>query len=88
MRSARTDARRRMNVADLDEVLRNALTLDVQDRASLAERLLASLDELSDAEADRLWADEAERRLNEYRAGRARSVPADEVHRRAQKLLG
>ena len=74
--------------ADLEEVLRNALALDVQDRASLAERLLASLDQLSEAEADRLWADEAERRLKEYRAGRARSVPADEVHRRAQKLLG
>lgn len=75
-------------MADLDEVLRTALTLDVQDRAVLAERLRASLDELSDEEAERVWAEEAERRLSDYHAGRARSVPGAEVHRRAQELLG
>jgi len=32
---------------DLNEVLREALSLDVQDRASLAEKLLASLGELA-----------------------------------------
>jgi putative addiction module component (TIGR02574 family) len=72
---------------DADEVLRTALSLDVRDRARLAEKLLASLDALSNEEAERLWADEAERRLNEYRAGRARAVSADEVAQRAQKLF-
>lgn len=74
-------------MAGLEEVLRKALALDIQDRARLAERLLASLDELSEEEAERLWAEEAERRLKEYRAGRAKAVSAEEVHRRAQRLV-
>lgn len=73
---------------DREEVLRTALSLSVQDRASLAEKLLASLDELSEEEAERLWTDEAERRLREYRAGRAKGVSADEVFQKAQRLLG
>ena len=73
---------------DREEVLRTALSLSVQDRASLAEKLLASLDELSEEEAERLWTDEAERRLREYRAGRGKGVSADEVFQKAQRLLG
>ena len=72
---------------DLDEILRTALSLDVRDRAKLAEKLLASLDTLSEEEADRLWADEAERRLKEYRAGRMKAIPADEVAQKAQRLM-
>ena len=72
---------------DLEEVLRSALSLNIQDRASLAQKLLASLDELSVEEAERLWAEEAERRLNEYRAGRARAVSSEEVSKRARRLL-
>jgi putative addiction module component (TIGR02574 family) len=74
-------------MTDLDEVLMKALALDVQDRARLAESLLASLDELSEEELERLWVEEAERRLKEYRAGRAKTVSAEEAHRRAQRSL-
>ena len=74
-------------MADAVEVFRNALSLDVQDRAALAQRLLISLEELSEEEADRLWADEAQRRLEEYRAGRARGVPAEEVVKKAERLF-
>jgi putative addiction module component (TIGR02574 family) len=73
---------------DLAEVLRNALSLDVHDRATLAEKLLASLEELSEEEADRLWAEEAHRRLEEYRAGRAKALQAEAVHEKAERLLG
>lgn len=65
-------------MSGLAEVLKNALSLDVHDRAALVERLLVSLDELSEEEAERLWAEEAQRRLDEYRAGRAKAVRADE----------
>ena len=75
------------DMADLVEVLRSALILDVRDRAVLAERLLASLDELSDEEAERLWTEEAARRLGEYRAGRARVVEARGLAHRAAKLI-
>jgi len=55
---------------DLGEVLKSALSLKLEDRAALAERLLVSLDELDEEEAERLWGEEAQRRLEEYRAGR------------------
>lgn len=64
---------------NLSEVLKNALSLDVHDRAALAEKLLASLEELSEEEAERFWAEEAQRRLEEYRAGRAKGVQAEKV---------
>ena len=44
----------------IDELEREALRLDA--RARLAERLLASLEELSDSENEQLWAEEAQRR--------------------------
>ncbi|MBI3680618.1 MAG: addiction module protein [Acidobacteria bacterium] len=69
------------------DVFKNALSLNVQDRAALAERLLASLEELSEEEADRLWADEAQRRLEEYRAGHALAIPAEEVVKKAERLF-
>jgi putative addiction module component (TIGR02574 family) len=74
-------------VPQLDEILRDALVLDVQDRAALAEELLASLDDVLDEEAEQVWATEAKRRLDDYHAGRAHSVPAKEVAEKATKLF-
>ena len=37
-----------VKMSNLAKILKNALSLDVHDRATLAERLLASLEELSD----------------------------------------
>ena len=48
---------------DLPQITRNALNLNARDRAALAEKLLASLEDLGEEEAERLWADEAQRRL-------------------------
>ncbi len=72
-------------MANLAEVIKGAMSLDVRDRAGLAEKLLASLDELSEAEADRLWTEESQRRLDQYRAGQA--VSGDAVHAKVNKLL-
>lgn len=69
------------------EVFKTALSLDVHDRAALAQRLLASLEELSEEKAERLWAEEAHRRLEGYRAGRAKAVHAEEVAEKAQRLF-
>jgi putative addiction module component (TIGR02574 family) len=76
-----------VEMANLAEVLRKAMSLDVHDRATLAERLLASLEDLSEEEAERLWAEEAQRRLEEYRAGRAKAVPAEAVHEKVDRLF-
>lgn len=72
---------------DPAEVFEHALRLKVEDRAALAQRLLASLEDLSEEEAESLWAEEAQKRLQEYRAGRARAVPAHEVAQKADSLL-
>ena len=74
-------------MSDPAELLRNVLSLDVHDRATLAERLLASLEELSEEEAERLWAEEAQRRLDEYRAGHVRAVRAEDIQKKAERLL-
>lgn len=71
----------------LAEVLESALVLEPQERAALAERLLASLDDVSEQETERLWAEEAARRLAEYRAGRADVIDASEVMEKAAKLI-
>jgi putative addiction module component (TIGR02574 family) len=74
-------------MSNLAEILKSAMNLDVHDRATLAERLLASLEELTEEEAERLWAEESQRRLEQYRAGRAKAASAEEVHKKAATLL-
>jgi putative addiction module component (TIGR02574 family) len=74
-------------MATLAEIIKGAMGLDVHERAVLAEKLLASLDELTEGEADRLWAEEAQRRLDQYRSGQAQAVSADAVHAKVNKLL-
>jgi len=63
----------------LNELESEALKLDPRSRARLAESLLASLDDLSEAEAERLWLDEAERRERDWDAGRVEGIPAERV---------
>jgi putative addiction module component len=63
----------------IDELKREALGLDVSTRASLARDLLVSLDDLSEAEAERLWLEEAVRRDEEMATGQVKPIPMDEV---------
>jgi len=44
-----------------------------------------SLDEPQESEEEGLWRLEAERRLKEYREGKVRGIPTDEVFRRAME---
>lgn len=70
-----------------DDIEAEALRLDLQGRAQLAEKLLLSLDAPSDEENLRLWVDEAERRLRDLRDGKAREIPSDEALRKARAAL-
>ncbi len=45
-------------------------------------------DEGQDEDVEKLWLDEAERRLEDYRAGRVEAIPANEVFERIKKKLG
>ena len=71
----------------VEELENEALKLESSERARLAERLLSSLEALSPAEAERLWAQEALRRLEELEQGQAGSRPASEVLRDARSRL-
>ncbi|MBI5601797.1 MAG: addiction module protein [Deltaproteobacteria bacterium] len=66
-----------------DEILSTAMELTLEERAQLAGKLLLSLDEPLDIEVEQLWVEEAERRLKEFRDGKIKGIPADEVFRRA-----
>ncbi len=67
----------------LEEIINVAKDLSLEERAELAGTLLLSLDEPSEAEVERLWLQEAERRLKEYREGKVKGIPAEEVFNRA-----
>lgn len=60
------------------ELIEQALRLDPAERLELVDQVLHSLDE-PDSTIDRLWLDEAERRLAMYRAGRAKGIPDEDV---------
>lgn len=61
-----------------------ALKLDPKDRARLAEKLLQSLETLSDEENMEIWLEEAERRDAELDANPELAHPADKVLRDAR----
>jgi putative addiction module component (TIGR02574 family) len=61
---------------------KEALGLPIDKRAKLAQRLLESLDELSAAEAEKLWAQEAARRAREIDEGKVQLVSSEEFERR------
>jgi putative addiction module component (TIGR02574 family) len=62
-----------------------ALKLTAEERARLADRLIASLSE--DAEIEDAWAVEVERRIAGIEAGRAKMIPAAEAISRARDAL-
>lgn len=68
-----------VSIMTLNELESEALKLDPKSRARLAESLLASLDDLSEAETEQRWLDEAERREREWDAGRVEGIPAEHV---------
>lgn len=64
-----------------------ALKLSAADRAALAERLIASLDNLDASENERLWVEEAERRYEQYKKGRIPARLASDVLRDARSAI-
>ena len=63
------------------EIEDDALGLPIEDRARLALRLIASLEETveSTEEIEELWVAEAERRFQELRDGVVQGIPARKV---------
>ena len=64
-----------------------ALKLSPMERARLAQRLISSLDQEGNADTEKLWLHEAERRLGEIKAGKVAGIPAEKVIRKARSSL-
>ena len=60
------------------ELLEEALKLKPEDRFTLVEGLIRSLDE-PDKKLDDIWAEEAEKRLVAYRKGKLEGVPMESI---------
>ena len=71
----------------INELSARAKTLPAEDRARLAEELLDSLQETSDANADAAWEREIERRVAEIESGAVKLIPAEDVHAEARRLI-
>ena len=70
----------------IEEIEAEALKLDPKARARLAERLLESLEILSDQENERLWAEEADRRDADWDAAPGTRAAADVLRDARAKL--
>jgi len=63
----------------VEQLYEQASLLSVEERAELAGRLLENLDDSREEGVEEAWAAEIERRMNEYRAGRAKSISWSEL---------
>ena len=60
------------------QLLQEALQLNPQERYIVVESLLKSLD-IPDENVDTVWADEAEKRLQNFRDNKVQTIPFEEV---------
>ncbi len=70
--------------AEAKQLLDKAMHLPALDRAAVAEKLLSSLD-TPDPAIDKLWAEEAEARIDAYERGEMESVSAEDVFGKYEK---
>ncbi len=60
------------------EILNQALELKPEERFIIVEGLLKSLDE-PNLKIDKIWAEEAEKRLKAHREGKLDGIPMEEI---------
>jgi len=70
-----------------DTILGTALALPPDERAWLAEELIASLDQGKDSAVDSAWAAEIERRIAEVESGKVETVSWEDARARIRARL-
>lgn len=70
----------------IESITEAVLSLPSDARALLADRLVESLDPLTDADIREAWSAEALLRLEGARSGRVRTIPAEEALARVRAL--
>ena len=63
-------------------LLEAALKLTANERAEVAEQLIASLDEVPDTDVEQAWQEEVQRRLGQIERGEVKTIPWEEVQKR------
>jgi putative addiction module component (TIGR02574 family) len=71
---------------EISDLLKRALALSVDERAALAHTLLDSLD-VMDESVQKAWDDEVVRRIDDLKAGKAVTVPWEQLHRELLALV-
>ena len=71
----------------IEQIAEAALSLPSDARALLADRLVESLDPLTDQDVRSAWASEATQRLDDMRQGKVKAVPVLDALARARAQL-
>ena len=71
----------------IEQIAEAALSLPSDARALLADRLVESLDPLTDQDVRSAWASEATQRLDDLRQGKVKAVPVLDALARARAQL-
>jgi putative addiction module component (TIGR02574 family) len=69
-----------------NELMSAAESLPLELKTELIEKLLSSLNP-SQKEIDKLWAEEAEKRVEELRTGKVKAIPGEDVFREIREKL-
>ena len=67
-----------------DELISEAISLPVEVRTLLVNKLLESLNP-PDKEIDKLWVEETEKRVENLRTGKVKTIPGEDVFRKIRK---
>jgi hypothetical protein len=70
-----------------DELERQAKLLPLKQKAELARILISELETSVDADVERLWVEEAQRRYDAYLRGELESSDGEDVMRRVRSRL-
>jgi putative addiction module component (TIGR02574 family) len=73
-------------VINTNELMSMVESLPIDIKTQLIEKLLSSLNP-AQKEIDELWAAEAERRVNEIREGKVKTIPGDQVFKEIQERI-
>lgn len=71
----------------LANVTKEALSLSVEERVLLAQRVWDSVEHFASADVETAWTEEADRRWKEIEEGKVQCQPADAVMKRARRSL-
>jgi putative addiction module component (TIGR02574 family) len=74
-------------MALVEHLSQEALSMTLRDRALLATRILESMDEATDSDAEQAWYDLAEMRLKEIDNGAVQTISEDEVRQRVRARI-